>query len=361
MGCKVPVSAGVMLAVALALLPMTSSAQSGPDLEQSLALGRKLFKAGEIEQAAGTWREAFFLAEGDLELRLAMNLGIAYHKLSRYEEAYYFLAFFDVRSPQTDAARTTKVVGVLKDLTARLSAGHERVGLTTIPPDATVYVDVVSPETKYKAPLLWYFEPGKHRFIVLKPGFRTEERPFLVALGETVMLEVALLPDRPGPGLVPEDARDGVTEPPVTTPPEDPGEVGAPADPGGFGSGPGEGSSQTWAWVTLGLGLGLVGIGGGLEYLALDRADGIDRSAQGKIDGGELTFEEGMAWRDRQYEDDVRLPNIAAVACLATGGAALAAGVVWLLATRGADAPPPAVTPVVSPDGTSGMLLQMSF
>jgi len=266
-----------------------------------------------------------------------------------------------VRSPRADPARTAKVAGVLKDLTSLLSEGHERVGLVTTPSDATVYVDVVSPGTKYKAPLLWYFEPGKHRFIVLRSGFRTEERSFVVALGETVTLEVPLQPDLPAPGPLPPDGQGGEPPPPLPVGPPDGGASGSPDEPAGIGAEPGKGSSRTWAWVTLGLGVALLGTGGVLEYVALDRAGGIDRSAQAKIDSGELTYEAGMLWRDGQYDDRVEPPNVAAIACMATGGASLVAGAIWLVVTRGEESPESTILPVVSPDGASGMMFRMSF
>ena len=305
-----------VLATSGLVLPGRDSAwaqEMSEDLGTLNEKAKQLAKSGRLIDAAALWRRGFFLAEGEDELKIAKNLGIAYYKLGEYEPAFYFLSFFALRC--SDPTRTAKVQKAAADLTAKLSPGRGKVGLNTVPQGATVYVDERLPENRYKTPVVWYFAPGQHRFIVEGEGDDGQVSNFMVREGDLQVFEVTL--DR---------AADGGNGDGGTT------DGGTPIGPPPVNGGEETDGQSPWPWALMGAGLVIGGVGGYYEYRALDERDAIAREGTEKMTGADPMNEtQANEWMNGEFDDRVVPNNNTAIGFFVGGGLAVAGGVAWLL------------------------------
>jgi len=305
--------------------------------------GKELARAGKLDEAVVVWKQAFFMATGEAELRIAKNLGIAYYKLGKFEPAFYFLSFFSLRC--SDAARVKKADKALQTITKKLTPGRGRFGVNVVPQGAIVYVDERTDDNRYKAPVVWYFKPGHHRFIVMSEDGDEQVTNFMVKEGDLQVFEVTLKADSAIGEAGSGDSGQGESLP-ITLP---------------VGIGEKSSSGSPWPWITLGLGTAMVGTGGLFEYLALDARDDIVGETEDKIAGG-MSEKDANAWKDGQFDDRVKPKNTAAIVLFAAGGATVVGGIVWLIVDgkKSNESPAVSLVPLVSPSG-GGFSFGMSF
>ena len=327
---------GFIIAVGLAQPSLGPElwAQARPDrAEEANEQAKKLFKSGQMEEAAALWRRAFFQAEEETQLRISKNLGVAYYKLKRFEESYYFFSFFNVRC--VDAERTRKVDKAISDLEAKLSEGRARVTVDTLPRDAAVYVESMDEPNRYEAPLVWYFSPGTHEVVVAAEGMQSRRETFTVEAGQFLGLEVSLAPvEKAAPVENAVPLRDERAE----------------------------SRPDTWGWIALGTGAALAAAGGTFLYLAMTDRDEIVSSAQDKIDQNIWTVDYAEQVKNDRFDEEVRPNNQLAVAFFIGGGLAAATGAVLLLMDGGDEESDTSVAflPAGSPD-TGAMVFQLTF
>ena len=313
--------------------------------------GKRRLKEGKVQEAVAIWRQGFFVATGEDEIKLAKNLGIAHYKLKDYENAHYFLSFF-VEKCADAPERTRKSKTTLVKIAERLAPGRSSVTLRTDPADAVIHVGEKKEGNRYKAPLFRYFEPGEHTVVLEKEGRATVEKTFRTESGRPLVLtEKIPLETKVAGG----DRGDGGTPIPV--------------DPGVSKEVETDSWTAYWPWVSIGAGAALLATGGVYEYLAVDTNNDIADLCQGKYElYDETNGTEGWSWKDantelnRRFDDEVVPKNAVAISMFIAGGTAVVLGAGWLL--FGPDEPPKMgrarLTPVMMPAG-GGVAVDIGF
>ena len=345
--------AGVVVAVFAAitlLVPRAVHAQDNQPVSHN-EQGKALLKAGNVEDAIAVWREGFLAATGEELVKLAKNLGIAHLKLKRYAQAHYYLNYYLLLC-DADSVRAQKAK-ISIELVEEELVGRVLVKLTTVPADAVVYVDGISPANRYRPPVAWRFVPGPHKFTVMKDGMIAEELEFTVAANEQLDLTAKL--EREATPLV-EPAIPDPDDPAIEQP--DPGlEILTATD-----LAPNTTARKSpWPWVTLGTGVAGALVGGILEYVAYSRNQDLGTKYQTRIDQGEA-FDSAQQGLNKEYDDKVKPLNNAGIALLAVGSTAVVGGIIWAIADTGQkeEETQLQVVPVAAPD-TVGFMLDLRF
>ncbi len=328
------------LATALAVVVLCSvsspaQADDKPDVAAALEQGRALFKEGKRKKAAEVWRQAFSHASGEVEVKLAINLGIAYFKLGEDAEAFYFLSYFNTRRGNSYPKRAAKAASALHKLSGKLAKTHSRITLTSEPGDARVYLDDKSGNRSYKTPAILFLPPGEHQLRIIRQGFKDHTEKVTAKAGATRVLTVAL----------------------ETLEPEKPVEIAKPVAP----EDPAQPSTRfgPWPWIALGAGAALAGGGGVLLYTTSNDWDDTVAEAQRKVDEEGWQLDAAADWKDDYFRDTVQPKNRLSIGLFVAGGAALAAGAAMILLD---DSPAATVfIPALSAEGDATFLFSSSF
>lgn len=329
--------------------------------------GKKLFKEKKYREAVNIWRETFLRVDGEAELKLAKNLAIGYRKLKELDKVFYFYSFRYQRMPE--AKRTEKMQKSLEVVAGALSTGKALVAVTTDVEGASIYMGGVRDENRYKFPFAWYFGPGLHTVTVTAEGMIPEERTFEVTAGEELAFFIALKPTQSVAIIAPVGPKDDKTATPGVVTPGPTVTAGPETDY----------VNEYGPWVTVGIGVIAAAVGGYCEVSAFAKEAEIKDEYEGKHkDDFAAKLQEGLLetedskeelrkhWdkqRKADFDDEVVPLNTAGVALLVVGGAATVGGLAWWYFTQDSSSSKSAyqLSPVVTPDGTAGMMLEFGF
>jgi len=312
----------VILAVLLAgLYSGVAQAREKPlSAAQANEEGKKRLREGKVQEAAAIWREGFFIASGEDEIKLAKNLGIAHYKLKDYKRAHYFLSYFVEKCGEAPK-RTKKAKTTLLGIAEQLAPGRSSVTVRTDPADAIIHIGKRGEGNRFKAPLFWYFEPGEHTVVLEKEGRATVEKTFKTESGKPLVLTEKIPLETKLAG-----SDNGNRETPI------------PVDPGVSKNVEAVPWTAYWPWLSIGAGAALLVTGGVYEYLAVDANNDIADLCQGKYETWEKgDTENGWDWTtannemNQRFDDEVVPRNAVAISMFIAGGTALALGTGWLL------------------------------
>lgn len=319
----------VLVCVSVALcIPWNARAQQ-IDVGKANEQGREHYRNGKYEEAIAIWEEAFFRASGEDELKLAKNLGVAYRRLDDLDKIFYYFSYrYALLPPQK---REAKLKDALLLLTEALSPGKTLVEVTVDRPGATVYIDRIAPENRFKAPMWWFFEPGEYTVFVIE-GRLKEEKVLKVKAGGDQKLHVQL------------------QEKPLTIP-DPPQEPTRPSKGQRIGS-----------WITLGGGVALGAVGGILCGVAYSRSVDIQDEAETKFEEDESQAAEIEQDRGRRMDDEVHPLRNSGIALIVVGAGAAVGGIVWAAVNYGKEKKSKvSFSPAITPDGTTGFSFAMTF
>jgi hypothetical protein len=243
-------------------LPLAASAQDARELFQR---GQTAYQQGDYETAIQSWTQAYEL---DARPLIQFNLAQAFERLNRLQEAAAALDRYLETADPSDANQA--------DARARRSALRERLGRTGLvieggPAGASIVIDDrewgVTPR-----PDPIRLDPGSHRVVLTKEGFRNFRSTVVVPAGETVTVTVEME----------EAPSEGETRTVIVH----------------------EDSTNIWPWIMVGAGGALVVVGALVGFVALGQADeGAETSARalaGTADAlgivGGLVIGAGLTW-----------------------------------------------------------------
>ncbi|MDH3816975.1 MAG: PEGA domain-containing protein [Myxococcales bacterium] len=202
--------------VLVALLGLTSPSVSAAQGTSENAEARVYFQEGNrlYEQASGArGAQRTTLLQRSLEayvdsLRIVrsrnalFNAAIVLGELGRHDESFnYFGEYLRIEElPAGDREDATRRRDALRSEVAVLQ-------VTTDPEGASLWVDRKDLAPRGRTPIELALPPGEHRTFVEKDGYASVERTQKAVRGETVVMELALLPlpvvPEPEPELVP--------------------------------------------------------------------------------------------------------------------------------------------------------------
>jgi hypothetical protein len=308
---------------ALAQTPATlpSAAPSGKVVAEALfEEGRKLVADGKYSDACPKFADSQRL---DPSASTLLNLASCYEKLGRSATAW--ATYKEAASVANAAGRAEYVAAAQRHadaLTARLS----RLTITVAGSLEGIRVErdgVAIDSAEWGTPIP--VDPGEHTVSASAPGHQSWASTVDMTQGST-QVTIAVPPLEPLPG-------EPSSPPPPLAPaaveaPSAPGAPGAPSTPGAARSREGSSTSgvAVGGWVIAGLGVAVAGVGAGFAIAAKRRYDAsLDNCQTGA--NRNLCYPQGVADRN-----DARTDGDIATWTIAGGAAALAAGVVMVLA-----------------------------
>jgi hypothetical protein len=147
------------------------------------------YEAGRFDRAV----QEFFLAQrASPNPRTVYNIGLCFLRLSRHEDAFFFLGEYLGLEDDADGADARRTFA--RDALADLSRRVAQVSVTSDPPGAEIFVDQREHGTWGRTPRTLALPAGEHRVWVELPGHRRAESTIVAALGQEV--RVALSPER---------------------------------------------------------------------------------------------------------------------------------------------------------------------
>lgn len=337
-----------------AATPRTSEEAPSPEVAEA----RRLFAAGRAAWERGEWSQALLAFEGAQRLapRPAVRVDIA-NCLARLglaaEALRQFEAFLDESVDATDDQRTA-VEGEIARLRSQVGE-LQVIASPTGTPGLEVTVDgrVLS----LSGPS--HLAPGSHALEVQATGFLPEHRPFDIAAGQALVLDVTLRPDpaaapSPAPAVAPAAtpvASAAVTTTTASTAPAVPvpATVAAPPRPRGFVH------RRAWIFAAAGTGAAVLGwtILGAAALGANASFDGTARQLQrGDGDPGVL--------RAEGHDEAARARTLALGSDVAMGVAFAGAVVTAVLWWRRDAAPAVGMTATVD-GGRAGLVAYGAF
>jgi tetratricopeptide (TPR) repeat protein len=218
-------------------------------------------------------------------------------RLERLEEALDRFQAYMAMNPGTAKVKKAKLFA--SQIEEQLLADRARVEVASTPAGARIELDGAPLADERSTPATLWLSPGQHTIRLTLPGYRSASKKLTVVAGDVLAHNVALAP-----------------------PPEEPVRrvESIPADAPGY-AGP---------WTTIGV--GGTALGAGIVLVALAWKDYGD-------------YEET---RDGSLHDRAKDEELAGWILGAAGAAAVAGGVIWLVAA-GSDAPAPRATFHLSP------------
>ena len=346
-------------------------------------------KSGKFEQAIQVWLDILDEVTEGGRADVHANLAVAYKMAKDLPAAWYHLTAYLRMAVREDKAAGKE----LEALERSLAADHGKVGITCQPEGCRVYLafsrDAVDP-TRVPAgkgpalacPLTWWFPAGDHEVLVVKEGFVPQVLKVTANVRGGVGSFAAVLEEIPAfgrlevegtgkaiqvfingslEGRVPFGRRlkAGTYELMVGRPGEEPWkktivieadktlvERPAPFQPQVVRSDepiaptPGiakklesEGRFPTWQTVLMAGGAALLAAGGVVQYLGYSaNQDLLDKYPESEQDY--VKWLENRDGYKKEFEDSVSPLRATSIALYGVGGAAAAAGLVWLLVDR---------------------------
>jgi hypothetical protein len=304
----------------LVLCPQALRAQTNPVAEVNR--GVELVEAGKLTEAVDIWLAVFEQLETRHQHAVHLYLGLAYKELGQLPEAWHHLTEY-LRSNDTSDPETGKDLQETEE--TLITKGYVKTGISCTPEQAMVGVDNAKNPFRYSCPLTWWFKPGRHKVTVAAEKFatKTEELAVLARGGQAVYsFTLEPLPGSGGQVLVPE----------ATVVP----------------------TSRTfdldlaWRWSLLGAGVVVAGTGGIINGIGYNRE--IKLYNKYLVAGDSQTY-------NRKYDDEVVPRSKAAYVLYGIGGAAAAAGAVFVILEyleRGKKDPATTWTVLPLPSGAVG-------
>lgn len=352
-------------------------------------------RSGRLEQAISTWLDILDEVADGGRADVHANLAVAYKMAKNLPAAWHHLTAYLRAAVREDKAAAKE----LKALEKSLGTGHGKVGITCQPDGSRVFLEfargAADPSgkpsgkgTAYACPLTWWFPAGEHEILVVKEGFeplvlkvtanvRGGTGSFAAVLegipaygrleveGSGKAIQVFLNGALEGrvpfgrrlkagtyelmvgrPGELPwkktitiEADKTLVERPPSAQP-----EAAKPDPVGPDGTQPGPGISKpagagdrpfpTAQTVLMAGGAAALLAGGIVQYLAYDKNQGL----LDKYPPDEMDYQKWLANKDgykQGFSDSVKPLAYTAYALYGIGGAAVAAGAVWLIVGSG--------------------------
>lgn len=147
------------------------------------------YEAGRFDRAV----QEFFLAQrASPNPRTVYNIGLCFLRLSRHEDAFFFLGEYLGLDDDADGAETRRTFArdALSDLARRVA----QVVVTSDPPGAEIFVDQREHGGWGRTPRALALSAGEHRVWVELPGHRRAESTVIAELGREV--RIAVQPER---------------------------------------------------------------------------------------------------------------------------------------------------------------------
>jgi len=404
------------LAVAIAAIVVSAAtgvpatAQENKDPVALFNEAVELAKNGQLSDAVAIW----LVVKDDIPERyrpvVLSNLGLAYKKLKKNPEAWYYLDRYlsGLAEPEKAAVKARD------EVEKEMKRTHVKVQISCDPADSHIYLGAEEAGTAYRCPLVWWFEPGKRPVRVSRAGYKASVDVLNVEKGKPVdvAFNLAPLPPEDGvleiqgdakavqvfingrlegrvpfvrklapgtydvmvgpPGKVPwkkkvtiEAGKTALEKPEVAQksapPPEEPKSfvptvVTKPVKPESDVEGP-----SVLDWALIGGGAALVAAGGALHYMAYSRnGELMDKYPDGTAENPAPASNKSDY--DQAFDDEVAPKMTAAWALYSVGLAAAATGTVLLvmdLQTEGS-AGDVRIMPMPMPDG-AGVELGLEF
>ena len=223
------------------------------------------------------------------------------------------------------------------------------VAVTTDVKGASIYMGGVRDENRYKFPFAWYFAPGLHTVTVTAEGMTPEERAFEVTAGEELAFFIALKPAQSVAIVAPVGPVDDTAAPSGVVPPGPTVTAGPETDY----------VNEYGPWVTMGAGVVAAAVGGYYKWLAFGTVDEYQAKYEAEIKTG---VNDPDKWESRKDDKFSERETISGV-LLILGSAATVGGGAWWYFTQDPSSSKSAyqLSPVVTPDGTAGMMLEFGF
>jgi len=153
----------------------TAQAQSKDEAIARFNEAAKLAKSGQLSEAIGIWLSVYEALPDKYRPAVQLNLGLAYKKLERYPDAWYYLSRYRISGP-----RNEKAEGWMDEVEEKLLGAYRRVTITCIPFGTMVAVSTDEGAPIHECPLTWWFTPGAHKLRLSKPGFKAAVKPIEV-------------------------------------------------------------------------------------------------------------------------------------------------------------------------------------
>ncbi len=359
---------GIVLTLAA---PATAQAQSKDEAIAQFNEAAKLAKSGELSKAIGIWLSVYEALPDKYQPAVQLNLGLAYKKLERYPDAWYYLSRYRISGPRNEKAERW-----MDEVEAKLLDSFRRVTITCIPFGTMVAVSTDEGAPIHECPLTWWFSPGEHEVRLSKPGFKAVIKPIQVPekKGE-VRLSVTLEEETDGVlaivgtekgakvfvagkevGKIPYKTRmksgkyrvkvtrkglpaweDVVevkagrttTREPKLKRPQIPVKKLVVDDPGEGGKPPAA-RSQWWKWTLLGGGVAMVATGAALHSIAARDNDDLRKKYPDGTADSPAPLENQQKYNS-EYDSSVLPKAVAGYVLYGVGAAAATAGLVTLI------------------------------
>ncbi len=176
-------------ALATLLVALTAAPVSAQDYAEVKAKATSAFQAGNFDEAAVLFQEAF-----EIEPRgnLLYNIGLCYDKAGKTAEAVSFYQRYIEAVP--NASRRPAVVRQIAKLKELLAGRYEQVSVTSSPPGAIIFVDDKSKGAMGAAPVEFKLLPGSYTIIAELDGHETAKRTIQLREGSAAQVNVRLIP-----------------------------------------------------------------------------------------------------------------------------------------------------------------------
>ncbi|MBX3247747.1 MAG: PEGA domain-containing protein [Myxococcales bacterium] len=177
-------------------LALAACALASPVRADDAAMSRFHYEQASRHYAAGRFDRAvqeFFLAQrASPNPRTLYNIGLCFLRLSRHEDAFYFLGEYLAQADDAEGAdeRRRFAESSLESLAPRVA----RVVVTSAPEGAAIFVDQREHGSYGVTPRVLALSPGSHRLWVELEGHRLAEAEVTAVVGREV--RVALTPER---------------------------------------------------------------------------------------------------------------------------------------------------------------------
>ena len=351
------------------VIPENAQAQTGDEAVARFNEAAKLAKSGDLAQAVEIWLSVYEALPDKYRPAVQLNLGLAYKKLERYPDAWYYLSRYRISGPRNEKAERW-----MDEVEQKLLGAFRRVTITCIPFGTMVAVSMDEGAPIHECPLTWWFEPGDHEIRLSKPGFKAALKPISVPdkkgevrlsvtleeetdgvldiggaeIGAKVFVnnkEVGTIPYKTRlksgtyrvkvvrKGLPPweesVEVRAGRTAAREATivRPEVPVKTPVAVDPVGK---PPAARSQWWKWTLLGGGVAMVATGAALHGIAAQDNDALLKKYPDGTAEAPAPLENKQKY-DSEYASSVQPKAIAGYVLYGVGAAAATAGLVTLI------------------------------
>jgi hypothetical protein len=402
----------------LLLVPLGSAQEVPPEMgrtpEQLNTLSGQAMAAaqsGDFQKAIDIWEDILPEIVGEGRVGLHFNLALGYKRLDQLPFAWHHMTAYLEQVGKEDV----KAAKGLEKMEKSLVKTHRKVVITCTPEGAAIYQGLAATGIAYACPLTWWFKPGKQFIYVAKQGFEgtTAEHDVrnrgekgvwqvkldalpsyghLVVKGEGRAIQVfldgnlegtvpfkrklkagnyQLMVGKPGEmpwkkGVIVKANQTTVEEPPNAKPKsKDIAKDTTPTNGNELtvidGVDDSRSSNAPIQWALIGGGLGVVAVGAILNGVGLSReADLYDEFYPDE----NTPRADAQAAYDAAYEEEAKAFKNSSVVLYSLGGAAAAAGVIWLIADEvGSPSQKEkgvGVVPMVAP-GTAGAIFSMEF